>query len=70
MSLWDRWDIKKGPGITLQQLIDAIKENYQLKVRDIFLKSKPIYSAIMLEKKPEQEQKETLAEKLVDTLEV
>ena len=49
VTLWDRWDVKKGKNVKLNEVIKYIEETYVgLEVRDVMRGNAPIFfSAIM-----------------------
>jgi len=65
VTLWDRWEVKKGPDVTLGELISHIEENYKLHVRDVMKGTEPLYFyAIMHAHGKEKEREETLKQKV------
>ena len=70
VTIWDRWEVKKGKDVKLKDVIKYIEETYQgLKVRDVLRGSQPIYfDAIMNAPGKEKEKEKTLESKLIDLL--
>jgi len=50
VTLWDRWDVKKGKDLTLSQLFQHLTDTYKLKPCDVICGAKSIYSAVMMNK--------------------
>ena len=46
-SEWDRWDVKLGPGATLDQFVTHCKEEYGGEIQGIFHHGKTVYMASM-----------------------
>jgi len=68
VTLWDRWDVKLGKHIKLNEVIKYIEDTYEgLEVRDVMRGNTPIYfSAIMNATGKESEKEKTLNEKIFE----
>ena len=45
VTVWDRWEIKLGPNITLKELLSYLEETYKLLPRDVFHGTVPLFMA-------------------------
>lgn len=68
VTLWDRWEVKKGKNIKLHEVIKYIEETYKgLEVRDVMKGNTPIYfNAIMGAPGKEKEKEKILNSKVTD----
>lgn len=70
VTLWDRWDVKKGKNVKLNEVIKYIEETYEgLEVRDVMRGNAPIFfSAIMNAPGKEDEKEKILNEKVAELI--
>ena len=68
VTIWDRWDVKNGAKMKLQDLFKHLESTYRVVVSDVFYASKCIYSKIIMANNPTQREK-TLGENFLKVLE-
>ena len=68
VTLWDRWEVKKGKDVKLKDVIKYVEDTYQgLEVRDVLKGNAPLYfHAIMNAQGKEAEKEKTLDSKVAD----
>jgi hypothetical protein len=68
VSLWDRWEVKEGKHVKLNEVIKVIEKRYKgLEVRDVMRGNAPIYfHAIMNAPGKEKEKEKVLNSKVAD----
>jgi len=59
VTLWDRWEVKKGKDVKLMEVIKHIEETYEgLEVRDVMRGNAPLYFAAIMNAPGKEQDKE------------